>query len=170
MTEAEYLEKKNALQAEIAKLETKRLLSETVSDDYYEPGMMENLNQYLGLFDEASGTIEIKFESRGLRYDERTQHLNRMRAGDELKIVREKENPFNSNNFMIMNGRNESLGNMPAELCNVIGPLYDAGFLEILSSTVSYLERISERSRYARQGVMFVYLKMRLKQWEEDMA
>ena len=163
MTEVDFLGKKEALRAEIARLEAKRILSETVSEDYYEPGMMENLNRYLGNIDEETGMIEIRFESRGLRYDERTQHLNRISIGDEIRLVREKQNPFNSNNFMLLNKRSESLGNMPAELCNVIGPLFDAGCLQFLSSTVSYLERIAERSRYARQGVLFVDLKMQLK-------
>lgn len=50
---------------------------------------------------------------------------------------------------------------MPAELCNVIAPLFDEGYLEIISSNASYVEPISQRSRYAKQAVLFVEIKMK---------
>ena len=52
---------------------------------------------------------------------------------------------------------------MPAELCNVIAPLYDAGELLFESAVVSFVEPISKRNRHAKQAVLFVELKCRLK-------
>ena len=63
---------------------------------------------------------------------------------------------------MIKN-KGDSLGNLPAELCNTLAPLYDAGYADIQSATVSYLEKIKERSRYAKQGILFVELNIRLR-------
>ena len=47
-------------------------------------------------------------------------------------------------------------------MCNAIAPLYDAGNLTFERAAVSYVEPISKRSRYARQGVLFVELKCTL--------
>ncbi len=57
----------------------------------------------------------------------------------------------------------KSLGNMPAELCNAIAPLYDIGYLTIDGAYVSYLEKIQDRSRYAKQGILFIELTLRLR-------
>lgn len=62
----------------------------------------------------------------------------------------------------IINENGDNLGNLPAELCNVIAPLYDAGYLTIEKSTVSFIEKIGERSRYAMQGILFIEMIMRI--------
>lgn len=153
---------KNELLDLAGRLNYKYELSKTVSADYFDPGMMENLEQYMGIYDETDNVITLRFESKGLRYDNRTQNLEKLTIGDEIQIVREESNPFNSNNFMIKN-RNDSLGNLPAELCNALAPLYDTGYAVIQSSKISYLEKIKERSRYAKQGILFIEIAIRLR-------
>lgn len=155
---------KQDLLIEINKLAHKFELSSTVPDDYFEPGMMENLDQYYGSYDEASQKIVIKTEVKGLRYEGRTPRLEKLSAGDSVMVVREEDNTYNSNNFMVNTTDGKSLGNMPAELCNVIAPLYDMGCLTIDDTTVSYLEKIQERSRYAKQGVLFIELTLHLRE------
>lgn len=86
-----------------------------------------------------------------------------LNVGDSISIVREEGNTFNSNNFMVLNERFESLGNLPAELCNAIAPLYDKGYVILGKSKVSYLERIKDRSRYAKQGILFVELQLKFR-------
>lgn len=149
---------KEALLEIVARLQEKKELSASVGPDWYEPGRMENLEQYLGQFEESTGTITIRTESKGLRYDERTPRLDYMAVGDPVQLVREPDNQFNTNNIRILSEKDEDLGNLPAELCNVIAPLLDSGRLMIQCAQISYLERIRERSRYARQGVMFIEL------------
>ncbi len=51
---------------------------------------------------------------------------------------------------------------MPAELCNVIAPLYDEGILKFEGAKVSFVEPISKRSRHAKQAVLFVEMRARL--------
>jgi hypothetical protein len=63
---------------------------------------------------------------------------------------------------MILSDYGESPGNLPADLCNVISPLLDLGFIVFDDVHVSYLERIKDRSRYAQQGVLFVEVTMNL--------
>ena len=155
---------KEALLEAVAKLQEKKDLAAAVGPDWYEPGLMQNLDQYLGQFDESSRTVTIRTESKGLRYDERTPRLDYLSVGDAVRLVREPGNPFNANNIRILSENDEDLGNLSAELCNVIAPLWDAGALAICSARVSYLERIRDRSRYARQGVLFVEISMELKE------
>lgn len=137
-------------------------LSKTVEPDYFEPGMMENLDQYKGEYDESNNMITLRVDAKGLRYDNRTQNLERLFVGEPVDIVRESGNLYNSNNFMIKN-KNYSLGNLPAELCNTLAPLYDSGYATVLSAEVSYIEKLRDRSRYAKQGVLFIEMCIKLR-------
>ena len=159
-------ERKEALRQAVAALQAKKELSSAVGPDWYAPGRMENLEQYLGEFDE-SGRITLRTESKGLRYDERTPRLDYLTVGDPVRLVREPENPYNTNNIKILSETGEDLGTLSAELCNVISPLWDAGLLVMRDAHVSYLERLRDRSRYARQGVLFVEIHMWLRMTEE---
>ena len=140
----------------VSRLQEKKELSESIRPDYYEPGNMENLDQYLGEYDEVTNTITLRTESKGLRYEERTPRLDYLAVGDPVQLIREPNNPFNENNIMILSEQGESLGSLSAELCNVIAPLVDLGYAAIKSAHVSYIERIRDRSRYAKQGVLFI--------------
>lgn len=160
---ADILQAKHDLLEFVNGLKYKNELSKTVGEDYYEPGMMENLEQYRGEYVEQGNMIFLRVESKGLRYDNQTQNLERIAVGDELRIIRDVDNPYNSNNFAIKSNKNESLGNLPAELCNALAPLYDSGYATILTATVSHLERLKDRSRYAKQGVMFVELNIKMR-------
>ena len=135
-------------------------LSKTVEPDYFEPGMMENLDQYKGEYDESNNMITLRVDAKGLRYDNRTQNLERLSVGEPVDIVRESGNLYN--NFMIKN-KNYSLGNLPAELCNALAPLYDSGYATVLSAEVSYIEKLRDRSRYAKQGVLFIEMCIKLR-------
>ena len=158
-------ERKEALRQAVAALQAKKELASAVGPDWYAPGRMENLEQYLGEFDE-SGRITLRTESKGLRYDERTPRLDYLTVGDPVRLVREPDNPFNTNNIRFLSEDGEDLGTPSAALCNVIAPLWDSGALTVLSARVSYLEHIRDRSRYARQGVLFVEIRMELKEAE----
>lgn len=150
------IEKFNALMRETDKLHQRNELAKTIGKDYFEPGMMEYPEQWDGSFDEVTGKLQLRFESRGTKYEGRTEQIEKVKTGDEILIVREPENPFNSNNFRLLTKKENSIGNMPAELCNVIAPLYDDGSLEIRSARVSYVEPVSARSRYALKAILFV--------------
>lgn len=154
---------KNELLEYVYTLNQKFELSKTITEDYFEPGMMENLEQYKGKFDEVNNIILLRVDAKGLRYDNRTQNLEKLQVGDTIQIIRDMENQFNHNNFNI-NANGMSLGTLPAELCNVLAPLYDNKLVTISSSKVSYIERLRDRSRYAKQGVMFVELHIQYNQ------
>lgn len=155
---------KQSLLSEINKLARKYEMSLSLPEDYFEPGQMENLDQYCGFYDENNQKIILKTEVKGLRYEGRTPRLEKLCIGDSVLITREKSNIYNSNNFMVNTIEGESLGNLSAELCNAIAPLYDLGYLTVDYATVSYLEKIQERSRYAKQGVLFIKLSLHLRE------
>ena len=160
---SEVLQAKHDLLEFVNGLNRKYELSKTVSEDYYEPGMMENLEQYRGEYLEQVNMLFLRVESKGLRYDNQTRNLERVSVGDEVQIIKDNNNPYNSNNFAIKSIKNEALGNLPADLCNALAPLYDCGYATILTSTISYIERLKERSRYAKQGVLFVELNIKMR-------
>ena len=150
-------EQKENLLAEVDKLHQRHELAGTVGKDYFEPGMMEYLEQTEGIFDETNGEILLRFEVKGTRYEGRTEQIE-----DPIRIERDRENPYNSNNFVILTAKGKNLGNMPAQLCNVIAPLFDDGNLTFVQSKVSFVEPISKRSRHAKQAILFVQLRMKL--------
>ena len=150
------------LYTEIKKLSDRYELSKTVSVDYYEPGMMEYLDKSFGSYNETTGEFVIRFESKGARYDGRTEQIEKVQIGDSVQIVRDKANEFNSNNFMILTMKEKNVGNMPAELCNAIAPLFDENRILFHKASVSYVEPISTRSRHAKQAILFVELSGRI--------
>ena len=154
---------KEELLSLVAQYAEKFELSKTVGPDYYDPGMMENLDQYKGIYDEQAKLITVCCESKGLRYDNRTSNLETVSVGDAVQIVRDHSNSFNSNNFSINSETGASLGYLPAELCNALAPLYDVGCVEVISAVISYIEKIGQRSRYAKQGILFVELVIKLR-------
>ena len=116
--------------------------------------MMEYLEQNEGVFTPETGEIMIRFEAKGTRYEGRTEVIEKMKQGDKITVLRDSENTFNSNNFTMENARGNNVGNMPAELCNVIAPLYDRGELVFKED----FEPITKRSRHAKQAMLFVEL------------
>ena len=156
------LEQKANLLAEVERLRRRHELSGTVKADYFEPGMMEYLEQSDGVYDSQTGCIRIRFEVKGTRYEGRTEQIEKVRTGDPVRVIRDGENPYNSNNFLILTEKGKNLGNMPAQLCNVIAPLYDNGNLMLTGAAVSFAEPISRRSRHAKQAILFLELKMNI--------
>lgn len=146
------------LNSEIQKLHHRQELAGQVGPDWFEPGMMEYLDQSDGFYDPASGSLILRFEARGTRYDGRTEVIEKVRLGDPIRILRDAENPYNPNNFTMETEKGNNVGHMPAELCNALAPFHDEGRLIIDSAEVSYVEPISRRSRHAKQAVLFVKL------------
>lgn len=147
------------LLGEVDKLKKRNELSNIVGPDYFEPGQMEYLDQSYGNYDESTGSIVIRFESKGTRYNGRTEQIEKVKLGDFIQITRGKENKFNSNNFLLLTKRGRDVGCMPADLCNAIAPLYDKGNLSFIEAKVSFVEPISKRSRHAKQAMLFVEFK-----------
>ena len=150
------------LLSEMNKLQERYELSTVVGEDYFEPGMMEYLDKSYGFYNEESKKMVLRFESRGTRYEGRTARIESLKLGDTIVVARDKDNQFNSNNFVLLDDKGRNLGNMAATICNALAPLYDSGEAEITESFVSFVEPISKRSRYAKQGILFVEVHIKI--------
>ena len=143
-------------------LQAKNAWKITAEANCFEPDMPEYPEQYGGEYDKTTGMMILRFEVRGTRYEGRTEQIEHVHAGDEICVIRDMQNTYNHNNFAIKTKDGVSVGNMPAELCNAIAPLYDIGALRICRVTASFVAPISKRSRYARQAVLFIELCLKL--------
>ena len=161
-------EQKEILLTEMLKLHARHELSKTMGPDFFEPGMMEYPEQSDGSWDEATGKLILRFESKGTRYDGRTEQIEKVKTGDVIRITRDPENPYNPNNFRLFTEKGKDVGNMPAELCNAVAPLYDEGKLVINRATVSFVDPISKRSRHAKQAILFVEMHANLTTSENE--
>ncbi len=147
---------------EVEKLRLRHELFGKVGRDYFEPGLMEYLDKSDGIYNDKTGELMLRFESKGTRYNDRTEQIEKVRLGDKVLVQRDADNPYNSNNFVLLTSAGKDIGNMPMELCNAIAPLYDNGALVFDDAYVSFVEPISKRSRYAKQAILFVELRARL--------
>lgn len=152
----------DALLEQINKLHTRHELYGKTPPDYFEPGMMEYLDKSDGIYNAETGDVILHFESKGTRYEGRTEQIEKVRVGDQIYVVRDPENPFNHNNFRLLTAKEADVGNMPAELCNAIAPLYDNCDIVFIEASVSYVEPISKRNRHAKQATLYVMLKARM--------
>ena len=157
-----FRELKEILLTEIAKLHPRHELSKEMGPNYFEPGMMEYPEQSDGYCNQATGEIILRFESKGTRYNGRTEQIEKVKQFDPITITREPENAFNPNNFLLFTEKGKDVGNMPAELCNAIAPLYDSGNIKINKAFVSFVDPISKRSRHAKQAILFVEMHAKL--------
>lgn len=151
-------EQLDRLLEEADKLHQRRVLAGQIGPDWFEPGMMEYLDQSDGTYDSITGSLILRFEARGTRYDGRTEQIEKVQVGDEIRVFRDAENPFNPNNFTMTTAKGKNVGHMPAELCNAIAPLYDERALHFVYARASFVDPISKRNRHAKQGVLFVEL------------
>ena len=148
---------------EVKKIREKYELSLTVKPDYYEPGFMEYLDQFDGRYDKESGTIYIKSEVMGTRYEGRTELIESVNLGDKINIIWDAENAFNRNNLLLLTESNKNVGTLSADLCNAIAPLYDNGYLSFKNASVSFVEPISKRSRHAKKAILFIEFIIEIK-------
>ena len=155
-----------ALKTEFMRLHERHESARFITPDFYDPGKMEYPEQSDCVISEDN-VVTASFELMGTRYDGRTELIELINAGDELKLIREEDNQFNPNNFTVENADGRNLGNMPAVLCNVLAPLYDAGHIQIEDMHVSFVDPVSARSRYATKGILFASLKFRILDTQE---
>lgn len=153
---------KEKLLQEVKRLHDRYVLSSQLGPDTFEPGMMEYLDQSDGVIDFETGRISLRFEARGTRYEGRPEIIEKIRIDDPVQIVRDEENRFNPNNFTLLTNTGKNIGNMPAELCNALAPLYDKEELTINSAKVSFVDPLSKRNRHAKRPMIFVLLEGKL--------
>lgn len=161
-------ELKEKLLRELINLHRQKELSQTISSDYFEPDMPEYADRLDGIYDLVSGEITMRFQSNGIRYEGRTEQIEKVKNGAPIKVVRDKSNPINPNNFLLITTKDKDIGFMPKELCDAIAPLYDQGVLEFCGAKVSYVMPISKRSRYAKKAILFVELRAKLNDAKKD--
>lgn len=70
----------------------------------------------------------------------------RLREGEELKIVREPENPYDRNAIAIYNTNGERCGFVPAKMARWITPVLDAGVIWVKSAKVEWVTDWGEKN------------------------
>ncbi len=138
----------------------KHLRADSIDPFAYDPGNTENLAQYDGIVDVSKNSVTLCAEVKGLRYENRSRHLEKVSEGDVLVLRRDADNPYNANNFELFTVKGKTLGTLSAELCNCLAPLFDSGQAVISAVKASYIEQFRDRSRYVKQGVLFVQMRI----------
>ena len=113
-------------------------------------------------FDERKDMAEICIEVVGTQYEGRSGRIENLSAGSSVNLVREPKNEYNANNISVQNKSGQSLGNLPADLADVLSPLLDAGEAKIEKAKVDYVEPLSKRSARAKKAILYVSFFVKL--------
>ena len=156
-------------------LSTKRKLVQLVKDYqsshfvFTQPGVSESIrNSKKGEYINAeykSGTDEFmfRFEVQGTGYEGRSERIEGINVGKSLRIVREPDNEYNENTLNVLDEHGKSLGNVPADIANVISPLMDADAAELDSAEVTYVEPLSKRGKRAKKAILYAEINGRIR-------
>lgn len=113
---------------------------------------------YEGYYDETLNELVIIFETKGTLYNGRTKNIEEVKIGDPIQIIRDPQNKHNSNNFYLVTKNNKDVGNMPAEICDSLAPLYDNSEIIFTNAIASRVIPLSQRGPKDRKGILFVEL------------
>lgn len=82
----------------------------------------------------------------GIHVGNRPQICLHLRGGEELKIVREPENPYDRNAIAIYNTKGEQCGFVPGKMARWITPVLDAGVIWVKSAKVEWVTDWGEKN------------------------
>lgn len=114
------------------------------------------------VFCRETHTVEICVEVRGTQFEGRSERIECIVEGDIVNLVREPFNKYNSNNLAVRNNDKKSLGNLPAELADILSPLIARGNAKIVRTQVAHVEPLSKRSKRAKKAILYVSILVSL--------
>ena len=115
------------------------------------------------IYDNRSNSAKLCVQVQGTQYEGRGPRIESIQKGNPLKLRREPDNAFNANNIAVQNKAGKSLGNLPADLANVLSPLLDSGEAELHNIQASHVEPLSKRSAKAKRALLYVSFTVKLK-------
>lgn len=124
-------------------------------------GVVDTREQYA--YDARSNSVKLCVQVQGTQYEGRAPRIESIQKGNSLKLRREPENPYSANNIAVLNKAGQSLGNLPADLANLLSPLLDAGEAELHNIQASHVEPLSKRSSKAKKPLLYVSFTVKLK-------
>lgn len=123
--------------------------------------VIDDKEQYA--YDDRTSSARLCVQVQGTQYEGRSPRIESIRKGNPLKLRREPDNPFNANNIAVQNKAGQSLGNLPADLANLLAPLLDSGEAELHNIQAGFVEPLSKRSSKAKKALLYVAFTVKLK-------
>lgn len=123
--------------------------------------VIDDKEQYV--YDDRTSSAKLCVQVQGTQYEGRSPRIESIRKDNPLKLRREPDNPFNANNIAVQNKAGQSLGNLPADLANLLAPLLDSGEAELHNIQASHVEPLSKRSAKAKKALLYVAFTVKLK-------
>lgn len=113
-------------------------------------------------YDSRISSAKLCIQVQGTQYEGRGPRIESISKGDVLKLSREPNNPHSSNTISVQNGAGQSLGNLPAELADLLSPLLDEGKAELHGIQADYVEPLSKRSSKVKKALLYVSFTVKL--------
>lgn len=132
--------------------------------------VVENSHKTNVSYNESNDEFAANIEVQGTQYEGRSQRIERINVGDTIKLVREPNNQYNSNNIAVHNASGESLGNLGADWCDILAPVIDADIIDGLSAEVADVTPLSKRGGRAKKALLFVKISGKVKNLQIDTA
>ncbi len=109
-----------------------------------------------GEYDPARRVVHMSMRANGTTYEGRLERIERVRAGDSIRLVREKNNPHDEHCINIRNARGETLGLISPMWSRLIAPMVDWGLATLSQGRVSHVVPKSQRGRNAKAAKLQV--------------
>lgn len=75
----------------------------------------------------VSGVREFRSKIMGITFDKRMDFVKQLKQGEQIFLVREKDNQYDKNAVRVQNKAGEHLGYLKKELSEVFAPRMDSG-------------------------------------------
>ncbi len=108
---------------------------------------------------DINGTY-FEAELVGTGYEGRSDRIELINVGDQVKLKRNPDNPYDSNAVEVLNSSGESLGHISKEFAAVLAPGLDQGLVSIKSAEVLSVTPLSQRSQRAKNPLLTVAVRL----------
>lgn len=109
----------------------------------------------------------------GTHVGKRPQTCLRLKMGEQVKIVREPQNAYDSNAIAVCNTKGEQCGYVPANMARWIAPVLDAGIIKVKDARVEWATDWGQRSIVQLEITIFFSIdntRFNVVAWRDDPA
>ena len=139
-------------------------LGNDLNSDWYYLETKDKIGKKFDSYDSSTNTMILLVEVQGTQYEGRNTRIEDLLINDKVTIKREPNNEYNSLNLAVENKDNKSLGNLSADICDVLSPLIDKDIIIIDDASVEFVEPLSKRSAKCKKSLLTIKLILHFKE------
>ena len=105
-------------------------------------------------YEKGDRWVKIGIEVMGTQFNDRSALIENVKEGDPLQILRDPDNFFDRFTLSVCNQNGQELGTMWMNLADVLSPVLDEGFAQIIESHATEVVPLSKREDGAAKPIL----------------